>query len=125
MAGAREAALTRTSDATVLQSLGELENALATARLAYRDMLENANGYEFEPVVEHANRALISKTIGTHGVISTVHKALEVIGGGGLYRRHELERLLRDIQAAPFHPLPEKKQLALTARVALGLPPIG
>ena len=36
-----------------------------------------------------------------------------------------LERLLRDVQAAPFHPLPEKKQLEFSGRVALGLSPIG
>lgn len=121
---AREAAAGRASDATLLQSLGELENALATTRMAFKDLTDNTNGYDFEPVVERANRALISKTITTNAAIKTVHKALEVVGGSGLYRRHDLERLLRDIQGAPFHPLPEKKQLAFTARVALGLNPI-
>jgi alkylation response protein AidB-like acyl-CoA dehydrogenase len=122
---ARVAAAGRAADPVLLQSLGELENALATARMAFKDMLENTNGYDFEPVVDRANRALIGKTLTTNAAIQTVNKALEVMGGSGLYRKHELERLLRDIQGAPFHPLPEKKQLAFTARVALGLPPVG
>jgi alkylation response protein AidB-like acyl-CoA dehydrogenase len=122
---AREAAASRAADATLLQSLGEVENALATARMAFKDLLDNTNDYDFEPVVERANRALISKTITTKAALTTVAKALEVVGGSGLYRCHELERLLRDIQGAPFHPLPEKKQLAFSARVALGLSPIG
>ena len=48
-----------------------------------------------------------------------------MVGGGALFRRLGLERLWRDVQGAPFHPLPEKKQLQFSGRVALGLPPIG
>jgi len=36
-----------------------------------------------------------------------------------------LERLFRDVQGAPFHPLPEKKQLEFNGRVGLGLSPVG
>jgi len=120
----RAAAHGRGHDALVLQTLGELENALATARMAFHGLIDNADGYEFEPVVERANRALICKTIAANACIATVQKALEVMGGSGLHRRNELERLLRDMQGAPFHPLPEKKQLAFTGRVALGLSPV-
>lgn len=122
---AREAASRRAGDAIVLQGLGEVENALAMARMALKDMVENANGLDFEAVVERANRAVIAKTIATKAALDTVHKSLELFGGSGLYRTHELERLLRDVQGAPFHPLPEKKQLAFSARVALGLSPVG
>jgi alkylation response protein AidB-like acyl-CoA dehydrogenase len=122
---ARNAAAARRDDALVLQSLGELENQLFTARLALADMVQNCNGYDFAPVVEHANRALIGKTLLTNAAQATVQKALEVVGGSGLYRKNELERLLRDIQGAPFHPLPEKKQRDFTARFTLGLPTVG
>ena len=50
-------------------------------------------------------------------------KAVEAVGGGAFYRSNPLERLWRDIQAVHFHPLPDKKQLELGGRVALGLPP--
>jgi alkylation response protein AidB-like acyl-CoA dehydrogenase len=45
-------------------------------------------------------------------------------GGRGYFRGHRLQRLLRDVHAAPYHPLPEKRQLLFTGRVALGLPPV-
>ena len=121
---ARAALRRREPDAIALQSLGEVENALATARMGLRELIANANGYDFEPSVERANQALIAKTITSNAAIATVQKTLEVLGGSGLYRQNELERLLRDVQGAPFHPLPEKRQLAFSARVALGLDPV-
>jgi hypothetical protein len=54
-----------------------------------------------------------------------VEKALETVGGGGFFRSMGLERLLRDIQAAQFHPLQAKRQHRFTGRVALGLDPVG
>jgi len=36
-----------------------------------------------------------------------------------------LERLLRDIHGAQFHPLPAKRQHRFTGRVAFGLDPAG
>jgi len=46
---------------------------------------------------------------------------LEVAGGASFYGAAKLERLFRDLQAARFHPLPEKQQTRLTGRVLLGL----
>jgi alkylation response protein AidB-like acyl-CoA dehydrogenase len=122
---AREAASTKASDPFTLAGLGEVENALALARMALRDMIDNANAYDFEPTPERANRALVGKTLPAKAAVTAVHKALEVVGGRGFYRRHELERLMRDIQGAPFHPLPERRQVVFTGRVALGLSPVG
>lgn len=122
---AREAAGRRTPDPVLIQTLGELDNALATAQMAFREMVELTNGYDFEPAVERANRMLIRKTIAANASIATVNKAMEVVGGGALYRTFGLERLWRDVQGAPFHPLPEKKQVIFSGRVALGLSPMG
>lgn len=122
---AKEHAKKRTPDAIGLQALGELENSLALTQMAFREMVELAREYDFEPNVERASQMLVRKTIVTKALIATVNAAVEVVGGSALFRRVGLERLLRDVQGAPFHPLPEKKQLAFTARVALGLPPIG
>jgi alkylation response protein AidB-like acyl-CoA dehydrogenase len=121
---ARETAARRTPESTLIQSLGELDNALATAQMAFREMVEITNGYDFEPQVELANRMLIRKTIAANAAIATVNKSVEVVGGTALFRTVGLERLWRDIQGAPFHPLPEKKQLMFSGRVALGLSPI-
>jgi alkylation response protein AidB-like acyl-CoA dehydrogenase len=121
---AREAAKRREVDPVLLQSLGELENALALAQMALREMVEGANDYDIVPTNEHSSRILVRKTLAANAAIDTVHKAVVVIGGGAFYRRAGLERLLRDVQGAHFHPLPEKKQLDLTGRVTLGLPPV-
>lgn len=121
---AREAAAQKTADALLFQGLGEIENALATAQMAWREMVANANDYDFEPKDELASRSLVRKTIATNAAMATVAKAIELVGGSAYYRRSELERLFRDIQGAQFHPLPEKKQLEFTGRVSLGLSPV-
>ena len=72
-----------------------------------------------------ANAMLMRKTIAANAAVATVEKALEVVGGSGYFRVAGLERLIRDVKGAPFHPLPEKRQLEFTGRVALGLPPVG
>jgi len=104
--------------------VGEMENQLAIVRLAWRDMIANAAEYDFAATIQTANRALIHKTICANAAIATVEKAMEASGGRGFFRRSELERLLRDVHAAPYHPLPEKRQLAFTGQLALGIDPV-
>lgn len=121
---AKEHAKKKAPDAIGLLALGELENALALTQMAFREMVGLAREYDFDPNVERASQMLVRKTITTKALIATVNAAVEVVGGSALFRRTGIERLLRDVQGAPFHPLPEKKQLMFTARVALGLPPV-
>jgi hypothetical protein len=47
------------------------------------------------------------------------------VGGAGLFRDMGLERLVRDIHAVQFHPLPANRQHRFTGRCALGLDPVG
>jgi alkylation response protein AidB-like acyl-CoA dehydrogenase len=122
---ARDAAARRAPDPVVLQSLGELGNALVVAQMALREMVELANNFDFEPKIEIANPMLIRKTIVANACVATVNKAVETVGGGALFRSAGIERLWRDVQGAPFHPLPEKKQLVFSGRVAMGLSPVG
>jgi alkylation response protein AidB-like acyl-CoA dehydrogenase len=122
---AREAAARHKPDALLLLGLGELENQLALVQMAWREMVEITNDYDIQPTDQHASRMLIRKTLTANAARATVAKAVEVVGGSAFYRASNLERLLRDVQGAPFHPLPEKKQLAFTGRVALGLSPVG
>jgi hypothetical protein len=42
----------------------------------------------------------------------------------GYFRGLGLERILRDAQAAQFHPMPAKKQHRFTGRLAMGLDPV-
>lgn len=119
---ARERA--RQTDALVPLLVGEMENRLAMAQLAVKDMIDLANDYDFAPTVEHASAVLVRKSIAARACVAVVNKALEVTGGAGYLRRTGVERLLRDVFAAQFHPLPEKRQQLFTGRVALGLDPV-
>lgn len=120
-----EQAKRRESEPQTAVLVRELENAHASARLAWEAGIANAANYDFEPKMELANQSLMYKTLTTNAVLHTVAKALEVAGGIGFFRRFGLEQLFRDAQGAQYHPLPEKKQQIFTGRIALGLDPVG
>lgn len=122
---ARERARRRPGDPAMPLLLGELENLLTSAALAVDDMIRLANGLDFTPSVELASKVLVRKTLAAKAIIAAAEKALEVTGGAGLYRKLGLEKLLRDAHGVQFHPLPEKRQLLFTGRLALGLDPAG
>lgn len=110
---------------TVLQSLvGQLENHRTTAVLALESMVELANGLDFAPEVERSNAILVRKSIAVAAARRTVETAMQVCGGMGYYRALGLERMLRDVYAGDYHPLPEPRQHLFSGRVALGLDPI-
>jgi alkylation response protein AidB-like acyl-CoA dehydrogenase len=102
-------------------AIGEMQTELTTAQIALESMVANVNELDLQPGIEHANRALIRKTIVTDAIKCTTDKALEVTGSAGYFRRLGLERILRDAQAAQFHPMPAKKQHRFTGRLAMGL----
>jgi len=105
-------------------AIGEMLNDLTTAQIALQSLVENANELDLEPSIEHANHALIHKTIVARAVVNTTGKALEATGGEGYLCRLGLERILRDAQAVQFHLMPAKKQHRFTGRLAMGLDPI-
>jgi len=97
---------------------GEMENAFTVAELAHAQMMRLADNAE--PGPETTSAAMICRTLVGNATIATVEKAMELVGGGGFYRKLGLERAFRDVQAARFHPLQEKPQLRFTGRVVLG-----
>jgi alkylation response protein AidB-like acyl-CoA dehydrogenase len=111
-------------DADVWYQVGEMENALVTGRMAVRELIDLCADYSFAPEIPTANAAFIRKTIATDAFRRAIEKGLEAVGGGGFFRSRELEHLLRDIHAAQFHPLQEKRQLRFSGRLALGLDPV-
>jgi alkylation response protein AidB-like acyl-CoA dehydrogenase len=102
-----------------------METALAAGELAVQDMVTRCADYGFTPTVETANAMFVRKTISSQSLILAVEKALEAVGGGGIFRTVGLERLVRDMHAAQFHPLQAKRQYRFTGRLALGLHPVG
>ena len=120
---AREIALKeadhKRSQADALLLAGELENHLLSTHLAYDRMVEI--GESWQPNQETTNAVLMARTLAGQSAIRTVEKAIELVGGRSFYRSLQLERLYRDVQAARFHPLPEKPQQQLAGRIALGV----
>jgi acyl-CoA dehydrogenase len=99
--------------------VGEMENQLVTAQLAHASMVELVKTEKAGPAATSAT--LARRTILAQACMRTCEKAMEVAGGAGFYRGAGLERALRDIQGARYHPLPEKPQTRLTGRYLLGL----
>src|SRR3954465_867004 len=81
-----------------------------------------AIGATAAPSRETTNRIMIGKTISGQAAMRTASKAMDVGGGGALYRDLGLERCFRDIQGARYHPLQEKAQHRYTGRAVLDLP---
>jgi alkylation response protein AidB-like acyl-CoA dehydrogenase len=103
---------------------GELENLLMQTRLSWRSTVDNAADLDFLPDLRRANDALIGKTLCANAALATVRKAMEIAGGPGFFRGCALERMLRDVSAAPYHPLPEKRQLHFSGMIALKRDPV-
>jgi alkylation response protein AidB-like acyl-CoA dehydrogenase len=93
--------------------------------VAVRECIEICADYEF--VLEQAtfNQIAIRKTIAGQALMLAVEKALETVGGAGIFRSMGLERLVRDIHAVQFHPMQPKRQHRFTGRLTLGLDPVG
>jgi acyl-CoA dehydrogenase len=99
--------------------VGEMENQLVTAQSALASAVTTAT--TARPGPETTSAILVRRTIIGNAVLRTLDKAMEVAGGASFFRAARLERLFRDVQAARFHPLPEKQQTRLTGRLLLGL----
>lgn len=121
---ARDAAAGST-DPTMWQLVGELLNTHTTAADVLAAMVADSDDLRFDNTNEHASRTLSRKSIVADASVRTVQLALEAVGGRGFSRSHELQRLLRDVHAVGFHPLPAHRQRELTGRVATGHPPVG
>jgi alkylation response protein AidB-like acyl-CoA dehydrogenase len=112
-------------DPDVWYLLGEMENALVTGQIAVQEMIERCADLTFVPDVNTANAIFIRRTIAAEALRVVAEKAMEVSGGAGFFRSLGLERLLRDLHGAQFHPLQTKRQHRFTGRLALALDPVG
>lgn len=122
---ATEKAKTKADNETIPYLAGEMGNLLTIAQMAVEGMIDINDDYRFTPSLENSNAILIRKTIASKAILETAEKALETAGGSAFYRKTGLERMLRDVHASQFHPLPEKQQHRFSGRIAMGLDPIG
>jgi alkylation response protein AidB-like acyl-CoA dehydrogenase len=121
---ALDKARARRDDPTIQFLAGELCNEIFLVRSVWNAHVDNANEFDFVPETERACRSVEAKTLLADACIRTVSKAMELAGGGAFFRRGEIERLMRDVRAAPYHPLQAKRQHQLSGRVSLGLEPV-
>lgn len=105
-------------------SVGEMRSALVVARTCHDRMVALANDLAFTPSLAVSDEMLVLKTQTVESARATVERAMEAAGGAGFHRRTGLERLLRDVRAGHYHPLPAKQQMSFTGRRALGLAPV-
>src|SRR5262249_61479721 len=86
---ARDAALAfarkRGDDPGLHGLVGEMENELAAATLAHRDMVEAA-GSCANPGPETTNRVIIGRTLVCAAATRGVDKAMAIVGGSAFYR---------------------------------------
>lgn len=120
--GARDRALAgsrhRAGDPHLPYLVGEMENALALTLTAHERMIEIAECGTPGPLT--TSQAMTWRTLTGKAAIETVELAMQTVGGSAFYQSHGLERALRDVQGARFHPLQEKPQQHFTGLVALG-----
>ena len=105
-------------------TIGEMKTELAVAQMALAEMISTVDNYDFTPDLSITDAIVTRKAIAARSVKNVVEIASEVVGGGGFYRGHPMERIVRDVRAFHFHPLPERIQQSFSGRLALGLPPI-
>jgi alkylation response protein AidB-like acyl-CoA dehydrogenase len=84
-------------------------------------MVRLAGDCDFTPSIESSNAQLVRKTLLANAVKESVDRAIELVGGAGFYTQLPFERMWRDVRAAHYHALPEKKQHVFTGRHRLGI----
>jgi alkylation response protein AidB-like acyl-CoA dehydrogenase len=103
-----------------LQRAGDMDTALCATRLAHGHMVAAAMLNAPSPAT--VNAVMTGRRLVEENALRTVERAMELAGGAGFYRRAELERLFRDIQASRYHPLQKEVQAEFAGALALGQP---
>lgn len=113
----------RATDPAVQFAAGEALSALKVAQTLHAEMVRMANELDFTPSIAHTTQVLMLKAHAAEQAKKAVEAAMDASGGAGFYRVNGLERLLRDVRASHYHPLPIKQQLLFSGKVGLGLDP--
>lgn len=91
---------------------GKMNNSLLSAQTQWKAMYALTNDFDFKPNEKITMDILSYKTNVAEACKDTVADAMDAIGGQSFYKKNVLERLFRDVQASPFHPLPKWDQYA-------------
>lgn len=113
-----EIATRRPASRLLRDRAGRMETALCSARLAHAHMVATCELNT--PGAKMVGQVMTGRRLVEENAIRTVELAMELAGGAGFYRKAELERLFRDIQAARYHPLQKEIQSEYVGALALG-----
>jgi acyl-CoA dehydrogenase len=119
---AKQAATKRPDELAAV--VGEMLNQHTLADISYKDMIRINQNHGFSPTNELSSQILTRKTLVATAAQRTVELAAEIVGGAGFFKGHPMERILRDIRASHFHPLPYRRQYQISGRISLELDPI-
>ena len=104
--------------------VGQMRTPLVVARMTLADMIRCNDNYGFAPSLEATEAVLTKKAIIAETTKQVVEIASELVGGPGFFRGHAMERIVRDVRAMNFHPLPIRRQQLFSGRFVLGLDPV-
>ena len=107
--------------AHLASAIGSMHNQLTVAQLAHEDMIRIVDNLAFAPEISITDAILTRKSVATNAVKAAVEAAADIVGGSGFFRDHPMERIIRDVRAIHFHPLPERIQQKFSGRIAIGL----
>jgi len=103
--------------------IGEMKNHIRTAQMATDAMVRNCEDLQFNPDIVKTEAIFSYKAIATKAIHAAVNTAANLVGGPGYFKGNEIERIMRDVRALHFHPLPELKQLQMSGRLTLDMTP--
>ena len=109
-------------DPGVQRLVGEVDQHLATADWVLRGLVDEI-GDDVTPSPEQFTRVMLAKRSITGNVRAAADRMMEAAGGAAYARRFPLERALRDLGGAPFHPLTGEQTRRIGGAAAMGLDP--
>jgi acyl-CoA dehydrogenase len=101
--------------------IGELDGHLRTARWAVEGAIAD-QGDEPEPTIDNFVAVQQMKRTVTLACQEVARLAAEAAGGGAYARRGAVDRMIRDLRAAIYHPYPPDTTLLQAGQYRLGLP---
>ncbi|MFD2673936.1 acyl-CoA dehydrogenase family protein [Gulosibacter bifidus] len=101
-------------DGGVREIIAQMGNRQLAARMQLESVAQDIDALE-NYGAEWPVRLSAAKYAATAAARANVQAALEIVGGGGFRRGHELERLYRDVAASVFHPSQDRKVMAAIA----------
>ncbi|MFI5054127.1 MAG: acyl-CoA dehydrogenase family protein [Acidimicrobiia bacterium] len=106
----------------------EVQHNVAEMRIAYdaaEAMLERT-ATDWATGVEHADwpvRIVATRSFVINQAFEIVDRALDLSGGGGVFKRNRLEQLFRDVRMGRFHPGNSMLAHELIGKLCLGIDP--